>query len=186
MRDEIGTESPTFHAISANLARNLAAARVAREGEPLSQQELADAAGVSRAAIVQMEGASGNPSLKTLIAISEALGVPPFLLLLGPMELSAIAEASGSDTAKKIMRALTTEQQEVMSRQLSSGVARLRVEAITEGKNAAFVAGLAAGAVAGAGIGTAIMPGLGTAIGAALGSWLSGPIAPSRGQKRKK
>lgn len=47
-----------------------------REGASLSVSELARRAGVSKATISQLESGSGNPSVETLWAIGDALGIP--------------------------------------------------------------------------------------------------------------
>lgn len=164
--------SRTLTAIKANLAKNIAAARVARADEPLSQQELADLAGVSRAMVVQLESAKGNPSLSKLVDLAEALGVPPFLLLLGPLEMNAIAEATSSEVARQVAKHVSSDEFESVQRDLASGVPKLRSDAISDAATTLSSAGISAGAVTAAGIGTAIMPGVGTVIGAAIGTWL--------------
>ena len=55
------------------LARAL---RRERESADLSVSELARRAGVSKATISQLESGSGNPSVETLWAIGDALGIP--------------------------------------------------------------------------------------------------------------
>ena len=55
------------------LARSL---RREREGAGLSVSELARRAGVSKATVSQLESGAGNPSVETLWAIGDALGVP--------------------------------------------------------------------------------------------------------------
>lgn len=153
------------------LARNLSAARSALGA---SQDQLAAAAGVSRATINQLEGAEGDPRLSTLVGLSAALGISPVFLLLGRDELDAIAKAAGSKEAKEVQAHLTPEELETMRRLLQSGVAKNRAKAIAMGSTAAATAGVAAGALAAAAIGTALLPGIGTAIGAALAtSWLA-------------
>lgn len=52
------------------------ALRREREGAALSVSELARRAGVSKATVSQLESGSGNPSVETLWAIGDALGVP--------------------------------------------------------------------------------------------------------------
>ncbi|MUG03866.1 helix-turn-helix transcriptional regulator, partial [Bacillus tequilensis] len=47
-----------------------------REGAGLSVSELARRAGVSKATVSQLESGAGNPSVETLWAIGDALGVP--------------------------------------------------------------------------------------------------------------
>ncbi|PKI92108.1 DNA-binding protein [Actinomycetales bacterium SN12] len=52
------------------------ALRREREGAGISVSELARRAGVSKATVSQLESGSGNPSVETLWAIGDALGVP--------------------------------------------------------------------------------------------------------------
>lgn len=156
------------------LARNLSAARGALR---MSQDQLAAAAGVSRATVNQLEGgasAKGDPRLSTLVNLAGALGISPVLLLLGRDELDAIADAPKSKEAKDVRSHLTSEELETMRRLLRSGVAKNRTKAVEMGATAAATAGVTAGAIAAAAIGTALLPGIGTAIGAALAaSWLA-------------
>jgi transcriptional regulator with XRE-family HTH domain len=139
----------------------------------MSQDQLAGAAGVSRATIIQIEAAEGDPRLSTLAGVSAALGVSPVFLLLGRDELDAIANAPGSSEAERVRENLSSDELETMRRLLRSGIAKNRTKAVAMGSNAATAAGLAAGALAGAAIGTALLPGLGTAIGAALSAWVA-------------
>jgi transcriptional regulator with XRE-family HTH domain len=52
------------------------ALRRQREAAGLSVSELARRAGVSKATVSQLEGGGGNPSVETLWALGDALGVP--------------------------------------------------------------------------------------------------------------
>lgn len=170
------TNSPDLAVVSISmddtrdtLARNLAAARSALG---LSQEQLAVAAGVSRATINQLEGAEGDARLSTLVNLAAALGVSPVFLLLGRDELDAIAKAPGSKEVKEVQAHLAPEELETMRRLLQSGVARNRSKAVAIGSAAATAAavGATAGAIATAAIGTMLLPGIGTAIGAVIGS----------------
>lgn len=156
------------------LARNLWAARGALR---MSQDQLATAAGVSRATVNQLEGGStakGDPRLSTLVQLAAALGISPVFLILGRDELDAITEAPKSKEVKNVTSHLTVEELEMMRRLLRSGVAKNRTKAVEMGATAAATAGMPAGAIAAAAIGTALLPGIGTAIGAVIGStWLS-------------
>lgn len=48
-----------------------------REARGLTQDALADAAGLSRRFVVSLEAGTANPSLLRLLALSHALGVTP-------------------------------------------------------------------------------------------------------------
>jgi transcriptional regulator with XRE-family HTH domain len=159
--------APLEHARE-TVARNLAAARSALGA---SQEQLAGDAGVSRATVVQLEGAEGDPRLSTLAGVAAALGVSPVFLLLGADELAAIASVPSSAEAEKVRRRLPDEQLETMRRLLRSGVPRQAEKAVAMAGEAVTAAGLTRGALVGAAIGTVLLPGLGTQIGAALGAW---------------
>lgn len=156
------------------LARNLSAARIALG---MSQDQLAVAAGVSRATVNQLEGGStakGDPKLSTVINLSSALGLSPVFLLLGRDELDAIAQASKRTEMKDVRSYLSTDELETMRRLLGSGMAKNRAKAIEIGATAATAAGMSSGAIAAAAIGSCLLPGIGTAIGAAIAvGWLA-------------
>lgn len=152
------------------VARNLSVARI---GMGMSQEQLAEAAKVSRATIIQLESGSGDPRLSTLAAIANALGISPVFFWIGHDELDAIANAPKSDVAQRIREHLSAEELEDMQRLLRSGIAKNRNKAVTMGTSAATSAGLTAGAIAGSAIGSALIPGIGTAIGAVLGTLLT-------------
>lgn len=149
------------------LARNLSAARTAMG---LSQDQLAEAAGISRATVIQLEAGEGDPRLSTLTGLAMALDVSPVFFLFGRDELSAIATLHQSGDAKRVQAQLSKDEQEVMRRLLGSGLPKNRTKAVKMGAEAAAAAGMAAGVVASAAIGTAVLPVVGTAIGAALGA----------------
>jgi transcriptional regulator with XRE-family HTH domain len=158
-----------FEAARDTLARNLS---VARSALGMSQDQLAEAAGVSRATIIQIEAAEGDPRLSTISGVSVALGVSPVFLLLGLDELDAIVNLPESSGAERIKENLSSDELETMRRLLRSGIAKNRTKAVAMGASAATAAGLA-GALAGAAIGTSLLPGIGTAIGAALSAWVT-------------
>jgi transcriptional regulator with XRE-family HTH domain len=152
------------------LARNLFAARTAMN---MSQDQLAEAAGISRATVVQLESGEGDPRLSTLAALATALTVSPVFFLFGAAELNAIANMRAGGEAKLVRSHISKEEQDIMRHLLRSGLPKNRTRAVKMGASAAVAAGLTAGAIAGAAIGTAALPVIGTAIGAALGSLLA-------------
>ena len=154
-----------FDSARGTLAQNVSAARAA---VGLSQDQLAVAAGISRATVIQLEAGEGDPRLSTLSALAAALEVPPLFFLVGSDELGAIVSARGSGVAKRVQAHRPKEEQDAMRRLLRSGLPKSRTKAVKMGAKAAVAAGLTAGAVTGAAIGTAILPVIGTAIGAAL------------------
>lgn len=82
------TDLPSLE-LSANaiLAQNLL---IARDVLDITQIALANASGVSRATIAQLEAGLGDPRLSTIEQLAAALHVTPSLLLLTPRELSAL------------------------------------------------------------------------------------------------
>lgn len=56
---------------SETLARSIASRRVAHK---LSQEDLADASGVSRGAISKFESCNSNPTLESAVKVANALG----------------------------------------------------------------------------------------------------------------
>lgn len=76
--------------LSANaiLAQNLL---IARDVLDITQLALANASGVSRATIAQLEAGLGDPRLSTIEQLASALNITPSLLLLTPRELSALS-----------------------------------------------------------------------------------------------
>ncbi|HZZ92996.1 MAG TPA: helix-turn-helix transcriptional regulator [Usitatibacter sp.] len=69
-----------FRGIKSALARNVRALRLRRK---MSQEELADSAGIDRPSVSLLERASLNPTLETLTKVALALQVRPGELLDG-------------------------------------------------------------------------------------------------------
>lgn len=83
--------------LRSRIARSL---RREREAHGISVSELARRAGVSKATVSQLEGGAGNPSVETLWALGDALGVP-FATLVdrptgGPTLIRAADLATGA------------------------------------------------------------------------------------------
>jgi transcriptional regulator with XRE-family HTH domain len=64
---------PSFESAKRNLAANLARLRSARRW---SQQQAADAIGIDLKHLQKLEYAALNPTLRTVVAVAEAFGVP--------------------------------------------------------------------------------------------------------------
>jgi transcriptional regulator with XRE-family HTH domain len=75
--------SDPYRGVKAALGRNI---RVLRLRQNLSQEELAESAGVDRKWIGELERATGNPTLQTLTRIAMALQVTPGQLLDGQFQ----------------------------------------------------------------------------------------------------
>lgn len=67
-----------------------------RKQQGLTQQKLADLAGVSQFTISLLEGESSNPTVETIEAIAEALKINPLTLLMNqaPVARKKTARAS--------------------------------------------------------------------------------------------
>lgn len=156
------------------VSRNLSAARV---GMGLSQDQLAEAAGVSRATIVQLEGGAGDPRLSTITAIAGALNITPMFLLLSSNDLQAIANVAKSEEAAQFQGNISEKSLEDMQRLLRSGLTKNRNKAIAIGTAATNISGgattVSVNITAAAAIGSVLLPGVGTVIGAALGLLLN-------------
>ncbi len=63
----------------------------------LSQEGLADAAGLDRTFISALERGRKNPTLKTIVRVAEALGVTPSVLLAAMQEIAAEQALDGGD-----------------------------------------------------------------------------------------
>ena len=156
----------------------------------------ADFQGVQRNAIAQVEQGQADLRLSTLVALAEALGVPPFMMLLGAGEFRALASLVGEhDRVRQVAMAPreTTSgvagdtRQPLHERELLASVARAsrehvvvqreaeREDDLAQAQTHAFfkddpmsVERRSPAATVGAAIGTLWLPGIGAAIGALL------------------
>lgn len=149
--------------LGANLAQ-------AREATGLTQSDLAEKAGTSRATIAQIESGQGDPRLSTLGALADALGVGPFVLLLGKEDIERLVALVQKQ--KELAAAIPDEQDVALLDELavSSLLADRRKAARMSSKIASEIGFVGAGASVGAAIGTTLMPGFGTIVGAFLGA----------------
>jgi transcriptional regulator with XRE-family HTH domain len=150
------------------LAKNLV---VARSVAGVTQQELADNAGISRATIAQLETGSSDPRLSTIAVLAKALGVPPILLLMGKPEAIALAAFFQTTTHGVDLDAGDVAR---MRRLVDTGMLKDRLRAAMVGATAARSQGdekLAVSVVAA--IFSAIYPGPGTVAGTILGRLLA-------------
>ncbi len=150
-------------ALGANLA-------LAREAAGLTQGDLAEKAGTSRATIAQIESGEGDPRLSTLGAIADALGVGPFVLLLGKQDIGKLVALAQKQ--RELTSVVPSEEDVALLDELStSQLAADRRRAARMSSKIVSERGLdGIGSAVGAAIGTTLMPGLGTIVGAFLGT----------------
>lgn len=164
------TQTRKRESADATLAKNLVAARVIAG---FTQQELAQAAMVSRATIAQLETGYSDPRLSTIVDLAQALGLPPIFLLLGLEEvaaLTALAEQFHSTGISMAQGDLARMVQLVQSGLLKDRLRAARIGASVA--RSAAVAGQGEGggtAPLSAAIFSAFLPGRGTAVGTLLG-----------------
>jgi transcriptional regulator with XRE-family HTH domain len=150
------------------LAKNLVVARMV---SGVTQQALADAAGISRATIAQLETGCSDPRLSTIVELAAALGVPPILLLVGKPEAVALA-AFFQKPALPI--SITDADVAQMRRLVDTGMLKDRLRAALVGADAARASGEEGAATpVSVAIFSAIYPGPGTIAGTLLGRLLS-------------
>ena len=161
--------APRRESVDSILAKNLVAARVIAG---LTQHDLAEAAGVSRATVAQLETGFSDPRLSTVVDIARALGIAPIVLLSGTEEVEALVALTQG--AAESRPAVSPADVVRMREYVSSGMLKDRVRAARIGASTASevdVAGASSVAIT-AGVFSATSPGRGTIVGAKLGRLL--------------
>jgi transcriptional regulator with XRE-family HTH domain len=161
----IRRESP-----DATLARNLVTARIAAG---ITQQELANTSGISRATIAQIETGYSDPRLSTVVELAKALGVPVILLLVGFAEVRAISQIPNrvKEEGSLVDRRAVAQMKE----HLDTGMLKDRLRAALVGANAVKSFSRTPLASITAAIFSGFSPGPGTEVGAVLGELLANP-----------
>jgi DNA-binding XRE family transcriptional regulator len=164
------SQSPPSSAESpdATLAKNLVAARTVAG---ITQQELADASGISRATVAQIETGSSDPRLSTIVQLAKALGIAPIVLLMGRVEILALAGMM--EPSISVRPSIDSRSVARMQQHLATGMLKDRLRAARIGANAVESSSASTLAPILAGVISAILPGIGTEIGARLGDQLA-------------
>lgn len=115
-----GSHGFVANALADSVRRAARVAEVNDEGEPkpITQNALAQKAALSRSVLSKYmnhdDEIPANPDLRSICAISDALGVPPAFLLMRPSDWSVVATAMSTfaefkegDAFTKLMRELT-------------------------------------------------------------------------------
>jgi transcriptional regulator with XRE-family HTH domain len=161
------TAWPVRESAQTILAKNLVVARLAAG---LTQQELSEAAGISRATIAQIEAGCSDPRLSTIVELATALGLPAILLLVGAAEVHALATLP----RRVVSNPVTLDPRDVaqMRQHVATGMLKDRLRAAKIGAGAVQPSATSPLGTITAGIFSAILPGIGTEIGSQLGDLL--------------
>ena len=112
---------PTPADAASHLARNIAGLRHARG---LTQQGLAERAGVPRSTVASLESGTGNPSLQSLLKVAQALAAPLDEVLAAPRaavrhwaaaDVPAHDKGRGVRVRSLVPEPIPNEQMELMS-----------------------------------------------------------------------
>jgi transcriptional regulator with XRE-family HTH domain len=150
------------------LAKNLVTARLT---QGVTQHELAQDSGISRATIAQIETGSSDPRLSTIAELARALGLPTIFLLIGLQEVAALAEVlhqSAMDRPSVDPRLVGR-----MGHFVNTGMLKDRIRAALIGAKSVESFSENELTRVSAAIFSAFLPGAGTEIGAILGELLA-------------
>jgi transcriptional regulator with XRE-family HTH domain len=169
--DAMDLDTPTeasAESADAVLAKNLVVARVVAG---ITQHALAEAAGVSRVTIAQLETGRCDPPLSTIVLLARALGIPAIVLLMGKPETLALTALFENPSSPIALRDGDVAQ---MRRLLETGMLKDRLRAALVGAD--LTRGVDDSAITSqvlAAIFSAIHPGPGTIAGTVLGRRLT-------------
>lgn len=160
---------------------------LARKAEGLTQGELAEEAGLSRATVANIESGGADPKVSTISELAKALEMSPAWLLMSEEDMEVIGEIATSEDVSQYQDKLSDDLVSQISTMIRSG-GKKRLEMALNSLRAAFqsdeedssedendpglkpsgTAKMAAKASSSlAAVGTKLSPGIGTAIGAA-------------------
>jgi transcriptional regulator with XRE-family HTH domain len=163
------TIDPDHESADSVLAKNLVTARVAAG---VTQHELAEASGISRATIAQIETGYSDPRLSTIVELAKALELPAIFLLIGLPEVRALAQVL--NRAERDRPSIDPRDVARMRQYIGTGMLKDRLRAALIGATAAKSFSKSEQARVSAAIFSALLPGIGTEIGALLAESNSG------------
>ena len=158
------------NSLRAQIARNLI---LARHSLGVTQDQLADRSGISRATIAQIESGGTDCRLGTLHDIAGALSISPVLLFIRESDWSGLIQLVNRAAVDSVLAHLSDLRIAEMRQLRESGLQKHLIRLAQVGVAAAEAAGYRTpGSIVGASIGSVHHPGLGTAVGAVFGSML--------------
>jgi transcriptional regulator with XRE-family HTH domain len=137
----------------------------------VTQQELAQASGITRATISQIETGCSDPRLSTIVELARALGLPAIWLLIGLSEVRALARIL--DRSQRDRPSIDPRDVTRMRLYVATGMLKDRLRAAMIGADAVESFSETELARISAAIFSAFLPGTGTEVGAMLGSLLA-------------
>jgi DNA-binding XRE family transcriptional regulator len=154
------------------VARNLLLARSALR---LTQDQVSEASGISRATIAQIEGAVADCRLSTINEIARALRICPLILLLRESDTANLLKHMVRSSVDDVLRHASPAKVRQMQQLKQTGLPRALVRVAQQGAEIARAAGYTnASSQVAAGIGSVHQPGTGTAVGTILGAMVDG------------
>lgn len=154
------------------VARNLLLARSALR---LTQDQVSEASGISRATIAQIEGAIADCRLSTINEIARALRICPLILLLRESDTANLLKHMLRSSVDDVLRHASPAKVRQMQQLKQTGLPRALVRVAQQGAEIARAAGYTnASSQVAAGIGSVHQPGTGTAVGTIFGAMVDG------------